>query len=135
MLDDTSSLQLIFKTCKTIAVVGLSVEQHRPSWMVAAYMQAHGFRIVPVNPKYTEILGEKCYARLADIPFAIDMVNVFRKTQDVLPIAQEAVRIGARCFWQQIGIENLEASELAEKAGMLSVLNRCIKVEHQTLIY
>jgi uncharacterized protein len=133
MSDDTS-LQHIFKTCKTIAVVGLSAEQHRPSWMVAAYMQAYGFRIVPVNPKYAEILGEKCYARLADIPFAIDMVNVFRKTQDVLPIAQEAVQINARCLWQQLGVENAEASTLANEAGMLSVMNRCLKVEHQALI-
>jgi uncharacterized protein len=133
MRDDISSLRHILKTCKTIAVVGLSAEWHRPSFFAAKYMQEHGYRIVPVNPKYPEILGEKSYARLADIPFAIDMVDVFRKTQDVLPIAQEAVQIGAKCLWQQIGVENLEAAALAEKAGLLSVMNRCVKIEHARL--
>jgi uncharacterized protein len=133
MSDDVSSLRHILKTCKTIAVVGLSAEWHRPSFFAAKYMQEHGYRIVPVNPKYPEILGEKSYARLADIPFAIDMVDVFRKTQDVLPIAQEAVQIGAKCLWQQIGVENLEAAAIAEKAGLLSVMNRCVKIEHARL--
>jgi uncharacterized protein len=133
MSDDISSLRHILKTCKTIAVVGLSAEWHRPSFFAAKYMQEHGYRIVPVNPKYPEILGEKSYARLADIPFAVDMIDVFRKTQDVLPIAQEAVQIGAKCLWQQIGVENLEAAALAEKAGLLSVMNRCVKIEHARL--
>jgi uncharacterized protein len=133
MSDDISSLRHILKTCKTIAVVGLSAEWHRPSFFAAKYMQEHGYRIVPVNPKYPEILGEKSYARLADIPFAIDMVDVFRKTQDVLPIAQEAVQVGAKCLWQQIGVENLEAAAIAEKAGLLSVMNRCVKIEHARL--
>jgi uncharacterized protein len=133
MSDDISSLRHILKTCKTIAVVGLSAEWHRPSFFAAKYMQEHGYRIVPVNPKYPEILGEKSYARLADIPFAVDMVDVFRKTQDVLPIAQEAVQIGAKCLWQQIGVENLEAAALADKAGLLSVMNRCVKIEHARL--
>jgi uncharacterized protein len=133
MHDDISSLRHILKTCKTIAVVGLSAEWHRPSFFAAKYMQEHGYRIVPVNPKYPEILGEKSYARLADIPFAIEMVDVFRKTQDVLPIAQEALQIGAKCLWQQIGVENLEAAAIAEKAGLLSVMNRCVKIEHGRL--
>jgi uncharacterized protein len=133
MSDDISSLRYILKTCKTIAVVGLSAEWQRPSFFAAKYMQEHGYRIVPVNPKYPEILGEKSYARLADIPFAVDMVDVFRKTQDVLPIAQEAVQIGAKCLWQQIGVENLEAAALAEKAGLLSVMDRCVKIEHARL--
>jgi uncharacterized protein len=134
MNDESVSLRHLLSTCKTVAVVGLSAEPDRPSWMVAAYMQAQGYRIVPVNPLQTQILGEKCYARLSDIPFAIDIVNVFRKTQDVLPIAQEAVQIRARCLWQQIGVENLEASQLAQEAGMLSVMNRCLKIEHQALM-
>jgi uncharacterized protein len=133
MSDDISSLRHSLKTCKTIAVVGLSADWHRPSFFAAKYMQEHGYRIVPVNPKYPEILGEKSYARLADIPFAVNMVDVFRKTQDVLPIAQEAVQIGAKCLWQQIGVENLEAAALAEKAGLLSVMNRCVKIEHARL--
>jgi uncharacterized protein len=133
MTDDISTLRHILKTCKTIAVVGLSAEWHRPSFFAAKYMQEHGYRIVPVNPKYPDILGEKSYVRLSDIPFAVDMVDVFRKTQDVLPIAQEAVQIGAKCLWQQIGVENLEAAALAEKAGLLSVMNRCVKIEHARL--
>jgi uncharacterized protein len=134
MSDDCSSLRHFLKTCQTIAVVGLSAEPDRPSFGVAQYMQARGYRIVPVNPKYTEILGEKCYDRLSDIPFPVDMVNVFRKTADVLPVAQEAVRIGAKCLWQQIGVENLEAAAWAEKAGLLSVMNLCVKIEHARLL-
>jgi uncharacterized protein len=133
MHDDISSLRHILKTCKTIAVVGLSAEWHRPSFFAAKYMQEHGYRIVPVNPKYKEILGEPCYGQLTDIPFAVDMVDVFRKTADVLPIAQQAVSIGAQCLWQQIGVENFEAATLAEQAGLLSVTNRCVKIEHARL--
>jgi uncharacterized protein len=133
MQDDISSLRHILKTCKTIAVVGLSAEWHRPSFFAAKYMQEHGYRIVPVNPKYPEILGEKSYARLSDIPLPVDMVDVFRKTQDVLPIAHEAVKIGAKCLWQQICVENEEAMALAESAGLLSVMNRCVKIEHARL--
>jgi uncharacterized protein len=133
MSDDISSLRRVLKSCKTIAVVGLSAEWHRPSFFAAKYMQEHGYRIVPVNPKYPEILGEKCYASLGDIPFAVDMVDVFRKPQDVLPIAQEAVKIGAKCLWQQLGVENLEAAAWVEQAGLDSVMNRCVKIEHARL--
>jgi uncharacterized protein len=133
MSDDISSLRRILKNCQTIAVVGLSAEWHRPSFFAAKYMQEHGYRIVPVNPKYPEILGEKCYASLTDIPFPVDMVDMFRKPQDVLPIAQDAVKIGAKCLWQQLGVENLEAAALAEKAGLDSVMNRCVKIEHARL--
>jgi uncharacterized protein len=133
MRDDISSLRHILKTCKTIAIVGLSAEWHRPSFFVAKYLQSHGYRIVPVNPKYPEILGEKSYPRLTDIPFPVDMVDVFRKSQDVLPIAQDAVKIGAKCFWQQLGVENTEAASLAESAGLMSVMNRCVKIEHARL--
>ena len=119
---------------KTIAVVGLSAEWHRPSFFAAKYMQDHGYRIVPVNPRYanasTDVLGEHCYAALTDIPFPVDMVDVFRRTEDVLPIAQQAIQIGAKCLWQQIGVMNLEADALARDAGMDSVMDRCVKIEH-----
>jgi hypothetical protein len=115
-MDTIPELRAILRDCHTLAVVGLSAEWHRPSFFAAKYMQAHGYRILPVNPRYaasgTDILGEHCYAELADIPFPVDMVDVFRRTEDVLPIAQEAVRIGARCLWQQIGVKNFEASAL-----------------------
>ena len=133
MADDISTLRRILKSSHTIAVVGLSAEWHRPSYFAASYMQSKGYRIVPVNPRYQSILGERCYARLEDIPFAVDMVDVFRKTEDVLPIAGSAIAIGVRCLWQQIGVKNLEADALACAAGLDSVLDRCVKIEHARL--
>ena len=135
MHNDISSLRRILKSCKTIAVVGLSAEWNRPSYFAAKYMQEHGYRVVPVNPRYAgqEILGETCYATLTDIPFAVDMVDVFRKTEDVLPIAQEAIAIGAKCLWQQLSVENEAASQLFQKAKLDSVTNRCVKIEHARL--
>ncbi|MFM2400109.1 MAG: hypothetical protein RL341_2266, partial [Pseudomonadota bacterium] len=132
-INDTA-IKNILQTAKTIAVVGLSADPDRPSYGVARYMQAQGYRIIPVNPKYAEVLGEKSYARLTDIPFAVDIVDVFRKTADVLPVAQEAVAIGAKCLWQQQGVENLQADALAQEHGLLSALDRCIKIEHARLI-
>ena len=133
MADDISTLRRILGDCRTIAVVGLSAEWHRPSYFAASYMQGKGYRIVPVNPRYPSILGQTCYARLEDIPFAIDMVDVFRKPADVLPIAQSAVAIGARCLWQQLGVVNLEADAVARQAGLDSVMDRCVKIEHARL--
>jgi len=133
MADDIATLRRILKQCRTIAVVGLSAEWHRPSYFAAKYMQGKGYRIVPVNPKYAEILGEKSYARLEDIPFAVDMVDVFRKPADVLPIARSAVAIGARCLWQQLGVANREADAVARAAGLESVMDRCVKIEHARL--
>jgi predicted CoA-binding protein len=135
MADDISALRLILKTCRTLAVVGLSAEWHRPSYFAASYMQGKGYRIVPVNPRYAggEVLGERCYARLEDIPFAVDMVDVFRRTEDVLPIARSAIAIGAKCLWQQLGVMNLEADALARAAGLDSVMDRCVKIEHARL--
>ena len=133
MLDDMATLRRILKSCHTIAVVGLSAEWHRPSYFAAKYMQQHGYRVVPVNPRYDAILGEPCFARLEDIPFTVDMVDVFRKTADVLPIAHSAVAIGARCLWQQIGVVNEEAASLVRAAGLDAVMNRCVKIEHARL--
>jgi len=133
MADDVSSLRRILKSCKTIAVVGLSAEWHRPSFFAAKYMQQHGYRIVPVNPKYPEILGETSYARLEDIPFPVDMVDVFRREADVPPIARSAVAIGAKCLWQQLGVKSAEADASARAAGLESVMDRCVKIEHARL--
>jgi len=130
MHDDISTLRRILRECRSIAVVGLSAEWHRPSFFAAKYMQQHGYRVVPVNPRYAEVLGERCYASLADIPHPVDMVDVFRRADDVLPIAEQAIAIGARCLWQQIGVANLAADELARDAGLDSVLDRCVKIEH-----
>jgi len=138
MSTDNTTLRRLLRLPCTIAVVGLSNEPDRPSHRVAQYLQQHGFRIVPVNPRYAaanqSVLGEPCYASLGDIPFAVDMVDVFRRTEDVLPIAEQAVQIGAKCLWQQIGVENREADQLARAAGLDSVMNLCVKIEHERLL-
>ena len=133
MPDDISNLRRILRTCRTIAVVGLSNEWHRPSYFAAKYMQQRGYRVFPVNPRYAEVLGERCYPSLTDIPDKVDLVDVFRRTDDVLPIARQAIQIGARCLWQQIGVVNPEADRLVQEAGMDSVMNRCVKIEHARL--
>ncbi|MDE2082229.1 MAG: CoA-binding protein [Burkholderiales bacterium] len=133
MSDDIPTLRRILQASRTIAIVGLSAEWHRPSNFVAKYLQSQGRRIVPVNPRYPEILGQACYARLEDIPFAIDLVDVFRKTEDVPAIARSAVAIGAKALWQQIGVVSAEADAIARAAGLESVMNRCTKIEHARL--
>jgi predicted CoA-binding protein len=133
MQDDIATLRRILKSARTIAVVGLSADWNRPSNFAAKYLQEHGYRIVPVNPRYAEVLGERCYGRLEDIPVPVDIVDVFRRTEDVLPIARSAIAIGAKCLWQQIGVVNREADELVVKAGLDSVMNRCVKIEHGRL--
>jgi predicted CoA-binding protein len=133
MQDDIPTLRRILQRDRTIAVVGLSAEWHRPSFFVAKYLQDHGYRIVPVNPKYPEILGEKSYPRLEDIPFPVDMVDVFRKEVDIPPIARSAVAIGAKSLWQQLGLRNAEADRIATEAGMDSIWDRCVKIEHARL--
>jgi predicted CoA-binding protein len=137
MSNDIAELRHLLRSCKTIAVVGLSAEWHRPSYFAAKYLQEHGYRVVPVNPRYAhsagQILGETCYASLLDIPHPVDMVDVFRRSSDVLPIAQQAIDIGARCLWQQLEVENLQADALARHHGLASVMNRCVKIEHARL--
>ena len=133
MVDDIPTLRRILRSCHTIAVVGLSAEWHRPSNFVAKYLQQHGYRVIPVNPRYAEVLGERCYPSLVDIPDKIDMVDVFRRSEDVLPIAEQALQIGAKCLWQQIGVKNLDADRIAREAGLDSVLDRCVKIEHARL--
>jgi hypothetical protein len=133
MPDDILTLRHILRDCRTIAVVGLSAEWHRPSYFAAKYLQSHGYRIVPVNPRYIEVLGERCYAALEDIPHPVDMVDVFRREADLPPIARSAVAIGARCLWQQLGVRSTEADATARAAGLHSVMDRCVKIEHARL--
>ena len=128
-----AQLRRILKTNHTIAIVGLSADWFRPSYFAAKYMQEHGFKIIPVNPKYTEILGEKCYPDLKSIPEKVDMVDVFRKSADCPPIAKEAVAIGAKVLWLQLGVENDEAKTIAETGGLEFVQNRCVKIEYARL--
>jgi predicted CoA-binding protein len=132
-LSTIPELRRILKTNHTIAVVGLSADWYRPSYFAAKYMQEHGFKIIPVNPKYDEILGEKCYPNLKAIPEPVDIVDVFRKPDDCVPIAQDAVAIGAKVLWLQLGVVNEEAARVAEAGGLEVVMDRCVKIEYARL--
>lgn len=132
-MTDIPTLRRILKNNRSIAVVGLSADWFRPSYFAAKYMQEHGYRIIPVNPKYPEILGEKCYPDLKSIPEPVDLVDVFRKPADCAPIAREAVEIGAKALWLQIGVVNEEARAIAEAAGLDVVMDRCVKIEYARL--
>lgn len=129
-MDESDKTRRILLTCRTLAVVGLSAQWHRPSYFAARYMQEHGYRVIPVNPSYDTVLGEKCYARLADIPEKVDIVDCFRRSADIPPLAHEAVAIGARVLWMQLGVENPAARRIAEAGGLEVVENRCVKIEH-----
>ncbi|KAB2899957.1 MAG: CoA-binding protein [Burkholderiaceae bacterium] len=142
--DTISTLRDILTRCRTIAVVGLSPQWHRPSHFAAKYMQAHGYRIVPVNPLVARegghILGEAAYASVTEAAAAlaaqgarIDMVDCFRRSEDIPPLAKEAVAVGARCLWLQLGVFNDAAVHHAEAAGLQTVSNRCVKIEHARL--
>src|SRR5213594_3003631 len=121
----------ILSKFKTIAVVGLSSNPMRPSHGVSEYLQGAGYRIIPVNPNETEVLGEKSYARLEDVPEKIDIVNVFRRAEEVPPVVESAIRIGAKAVWMQLGVENEEAAEKARAAGLVVIEDACILVEHK----
>jgi predicted CoA-binding protein len=138
-MDNDSSAQrtaYILRNCKTIAVVGLSHKPHRASFDVARYMQASGYRIIPVNPNETQVLGEKAYATLLDAAAheKIDLVNCFRNSDDIPPIVDEAIAIGAKAVWMQLGIANAAAAATAEAAGLLVVQDQCIKIDHRVLL-
>jgi predicted CoA-binding protein len=119
---------------KTIAVVGLSGKKYRPSYGVAEYMKREGYRIIPVNPNETEVLGEKSYARLEDIPEHIDIVDIFRRSEFVGPVVDAAIQIGARVIWMQEGVVHEEAAQKARAAGLAVVMDRCILKEHMRLL-
>jgi predicted CoA-binding protein len=125
----------ILNHCRTIAVVGLSPKPHRASFDVARYMQANGYRIIPVNPNAAEVLGEKAYSTLAEAAKheKIDLVNCFRNSEDIPPVVDEAIAIGAKAVWMQLGIANAEAAAKAEAAGLLVVQDHCIKIDHRVL--
>jgi uncharacterized protein len=130
MDDDTEKLRRILKTAKTIAVVGLSAQWHRPSYFAAKYLQDHGYRIIPVNPMYDSVLGEKCYKSLRDIPDPVDVVDCFRKSAEIPALAEDAIAIGAKVLWMQLGVQSPQARQRAEGAGLEVVENRCVKIEH-----
>ena len=123
---DINTLRRILKQSHTIAVVGLSANWYRPSFFAAKYMQEHGYRVIPVNPAYEEVLGEKCYPNLKAIPEKIDIVDCFRKSQDIEPIA-------SKVLWMQLGVMNEKAAKMARDAGLEVVEDRCVKIEHGRL--
>ncbi|MFZ3322677.1 MAG: CoA-binding protein [Usitatibacter sp.] len=129
-MDDSEKTRRILMRYRVIAVVGLSAQWHRPSYFAAKYLQEHGYRVIPVNPTYDTILGEKCYKRLSDVPDRVDVVDCFRKSSEIPAIADEAIAIGAKVLWMQLGVENAEARAKAEAAGLEVVENRCMKIEH-----
>jgi len=130
---DINTLRRLLREVKTIAMVGLSANWYRPSFFAAKYLQEHGYRVIPVNPAYEEVLGEKCYPSLKDVPEKIDMVDCFRKSEDIEPIAKEAIEIGASVLWMQIGVMNEKAAAKARAAGLDVVQDRCVKIEHGRL--
>ena len=133
-------LRRILGSCRTLAVVGLSPQWHRPSFFAAKYMQEHGYRIVPINPSASEILGQRSFPSvtaaaqaLANDGVKIDMVDCFRKSADIPPIADEAIAIGAKCLWLQIGVIDEASAAKARRAGLDVVMDRCVKIEHARL--
>jgi uncharacterized protein len=132
---DINALRRILRQYKTLAVVGLSANWYRPSFFAAKYMQEHGYRVIPVNPSYAgqSIIGEKVYASLRDIPDKVDIVDCFRKSADIDPIVDEAVAIGAKVLWMQLGVMNEKAAARARQAGLEVVQDRCVKIEHGRL--
>ena len=133
IVDDVAGLRRVLLDNRVIAVVGLSPNWNRPSYFAAKYMLEHGYTVIPVNPGATEILGRKCYPDLAAIPVKVDLVDVFRKPEEVMPIAEEAIRIGAKCLWLQLGVINREAAARAAAAGLDVVMDHCVKIEYARL--
>ena len=132
-MDDINTLRRILRTSRVIAVVGLSANWWRPSYFVAKYLQDHGYRVIPVNPAYQEVLGEKCYPSLKAVPEPIDMVDCFRKAEEIPALAEEAIAIGAKCLWMQLGVVNADAAKTAADAGLDVVMDHCVKIEHGRL--
>jgi predicted CoA-binding protein len=123
----------ILNSSRTIAVVGLSSKPDQPSYRVASYLKEQGYKMIPVNPAEKEILGERSYPDLASIPESIDVVDIFRRSEKVPPIVEEAIRIGANAVWMQEGVTNEEAAARARKSGLMVVMDKCMRKEHQRL--
>jgi len=134
IVDDIAGIRRILAQSRTIAVVGLSANWYRPSNFAAKYMQDKGYRVIPVNPAYQEVLGQRCFPDLAAIGEPVDIVDCFRKPADIVPIAREAVAIRAKVLWMQLGIRNEEAARIALEGGLDVVMDRCVKIEHARIL-
>ncbi len=131
--DDVPGLRRILSEHRSVAVVGLSANWHRPSYFAAKYLQDHGYRVIPVNPRYEEVLGERCFPDLAAAAAAaapIDVVDCFRRAEDIPPLVDEAIAVGAKVLWLQLGVVNLDAARRAHDAGLEVVMDRCMKIEY-----
>ncbi len=133
MHDDIPTLRRILKESRTIAMVGLSANWYRPSYFAAKYLIDHGYQVIPVNPRYGEVLGQRCYPSLDALPGPVDVVDCFRRAEEMVALAREAIAIGARVLWMQLGIENADAARIAADAGLEVVANRCMKIEYARL--
>jgi predicted CoA-binding protein len=133
-INDDNELRQILKTIRTVASVGVSSSEEKPSYWIFNYLKEHGYQMIPVNPTASEILGQKTYPDLASIPQKIEVVQVFRKPEDVPPVVEQAIKIGAKIVWMQKGIINEEAARNAESAGLKVVMNRCMMETHQRLL-
>lgn len=131
--NDIPALRRILKENRVIAVVGLSASWYRPSYFAAKYLQEHGYQVIPVNPAHQEVLGERCYPDLTSVPHPIDVVDCFRRGAEIPALAEQAIAIGARVLWLQLGIVNQAAAERARSAGLEVVMDRCMKIEHARL--
>ncbi len=133
MVDDIAGLRRILMSSRVIAMVGLSANWYRPSYFAAKYLLDRGYTVVPVNPAYSEVLGQPCYAGLRVVPGPVDIVDCFRRADDVMPLVEDAITIGAKVLWMQLGVINHEAARRAEAAGLEVVMDRCIKIEYARL--
>ena len=134
IVDDIAGLRRILARSKTIAVVGLSANWYRPSYFAAKYLLDHGYRVIPVNPNYTEVLGQRCYPSVSAIPETVDVVDGFRKAEEMVSLAHEAVARQAKVLWMQLGIRHEEAAQIASDAGLDVVMDRCMKIEHARIL-
>jgi predicted CoA-binding protein len=132
-VSDIPTLRRILKQNSTVAIVGLSANWYRPSYFAAKYLLDHGYRVIPVTPTYPEVLGQKAYARVRDVPEPVDVVDCFRRSEDIPPIAEEAIAVGAKVLWMQLGVVNDDAAKRAREAGLEVVMDRCMKIEYARL--
>ncbi len=132
--DDSTVAARILNNYRTVAIVGLSANPHRPSCRVASYLTSHGYNIIPVNPGAKEILGKTSYPDLGSIPGRVEVVDIFRRSEDVMPVVEEAIRIGARAVWMQEGVTNEAAAAKARESGLLVVMDKCMRKEHMRLV-
>ena len=134
MLTNNNEIKKLLTDTKTIAVIGASPKPWRDSWEIATFLQRKGYTVYPVNPKYGEVLGMKCYPDLKSIPAPVDMIDIFRNPDDVEPVIDEAIAVGATSVWMQLGVINEPAAAKAERAGLAVVMDRCIAIEHRALM-